>query len=216
MFEAMAQRCYSQKLDDINIYEFGLIPHEKLEHFGASPDGINELGVMIEIKCPYSRKIIKDFIPSKYILQIQGQLSVCNLRECDYIECNFKSFDNYEDYISDKNIKEDDKINHGIIIELVNNKKEYQYIYSDPYLTKKETLKNVNDKMNKDDETFKLHKYTYWRLIEMTIQKVDFNELEWNNNIEDKIIKFWEKVEATKLYNLNNKRKNLFIEDDSD
>jgi hypothetical protein len=109
---------------------------EKLENFGASPDGINELGIMIEIKCPYSRQIIDNYVPPKYNLQIQGQLSVCNLNECHYIECNFKSYDTIEEY---NKYNLDDKINHGIIIEYKNKKlNEFYYIYSDPDLTKKE------------------------------------------------------------------------------
>ena len=94
MFEEMAARCYSQSNNNIKIYDFGLICDSKNEHFGASPDGINELGIMIEIKCPYSRKIIDNVIPEKYKLQIQGQLAVCNLNECDYVECKFETFEN--------------------------------------------------------------------------------------------------------------------------
>ena len=77
MFEPMATRIYSQINNNIHVYEFGLICDEINEHFGASPDGINELGIMVEIKCPYSRKIIDGYIPDKYKLQIQrGQLQL--------------------------------------------------------------------------------------------------------------------------------------------
>ena len=71
MYEAMASRCYSQVNNDIIVHDFGLICDKNNEHFGASPDGINDLGVMIEIKCPFSRKIVDGFIPDKYKMQIQ-------------------------------------------------------------------------------------------------------------------------------------------------
>ena len=104
MFEPMATRCYSQINNNIKVYDFGLILDNSNPHFGASPDGINELGIMIEIKCPYSRKIVDGYIPEKYKMQIQGQLAVCNLTECDYIECYFKEFQNELDFLEDEEV----------------------------------------------------------------------------------------------------------------
>jgi hypothetical protein len=59
-------------------------------YLGASPDGITEDGVMVEIKCPWRRKINGE-IPLQYYYQIQGQLAVCALEECDYFECEFQA-----------------------------------------------------------------------------------------------------------------------------
>ena len=92
MFEDMAIRCYKQINNNIPVHIFGIIQNKNIEHFGASPDGITDLGIMVEIKCPFSRQIKKDFIPEKYYYQMQGQLAVCNLTECDYVECEFKIF----------------------------------------------------------------------------------------------------------------------------
>ena len=64
----------------------GLIIHNQYKHIGASPDGISDLGIMLEIKCPFKRKI-DGAIPEQYWMQIQGQLEVCDLEECDYLEC---------------------------------------------------------------------------------------------------------------------------------
>lgn len=220
MFEPMATRCYSQKKNNIVINEFGLIPDKNLEHFGASPDGISELGIMIEIKCPYSREIKDNFIPPKYYLQIQGQLAVCGLEECDYIECNFKNLKTEKDYLSeiDNNIK----IDHGIIAEFkIINSNEYYYIYSDENLNTEECIENINLKLNKkikDDKTIIFNKLIYWKLEKINIQKVYFNEKEWNNIIP-KINSFWEKVESFKGQPIEYKKekpveKYLFIPDD--
>ena len=45
---------------------------------GASPDGITDDGVMVEIKCPPKRKFTKT-VPPHYKMQVLGQLEVCNL-----------------------------------------------------------------------------------------------------------------------------------------
>ena len=105
----------------------GLIVDENLKNFAASPDGINSLGIMIEIKCPFSREIKDNYIPKKYIMQIQGQLKVCNLNECDYIECDFKEYPSEIDYLSENEL---DLKNHGIIAEYKLKTGEYYYLYS--------------------------------------------------------------------------------------
>jgi len=209
MYESMAMRCYSQLNNDIIINEFGLILDKNIDCFAASPDGITEIGKMIEIKCPYSRKIIDGVIPHKYLLQMQGQLAVCCLNECDYIECDFKEFLNKEDYLScDINLK----INHGIIAEYKYNS-EYYYLYSDIYLDKEETIINIENKLKELNDPSKIFiKYIYWRLNKINIQTVKFNKKNWDELIP-KIKEFWNNVEEYKKIPIE-KKKNLFINDD--
>ena len=40
---------------------------------------------MVEIKCPPRRKFTKT-VPSHYWMQVQGQLEVCGLDECDFFQ----------------------------------------------------------------------------------------------------------------------------------
>lgn len=87
MFEPVANAIYSKRMG-VHIHEFGLLRHPTISHIGASPDGISDMGIMIEIKCPYSR-IIDGVVPSAYVAQIQCQLDVCGLEECDFFECQF-------------------------------------------------------------------------------------------------------------------------------
>ena len=216
MFEPMATRCYSQKMNNINIHDFGLICDVDNKHFGASPDGINELGIMLEIKCPYSRKIIEGVIPDKYRMQIQGQLAVCKLKECDYIECIFKSIENEKEYLELGDIT----INHGIIAEFYNSKGEYVYYYSEPNKTPKECIDEIinnseyHDTNDDKKNLLKFSKYTYWRLDEMIIQRVTFNSDEWETIIP-KINNFWEKVEEYKMHPIEiGLKKYMFIDDD--
>jgi putative phage-type endonuclease len=91
LFEPVAQAIYSHKNHGVHVHEFGLLRDPSRDFFGASPDGITELGVMVEIKCPYQRAITGE-IPEQYMYQIQGQLEVCGLDECDYIECDFDQY----------------------------------------------------------------------------------------------------------------------------
>jgi hypothetical protein len=53
MFEKVAIDIYSH-LNNVQVNEFGLLINDKINNFGASPDGITNEGIMIEIKCPYS------------------------------------------------------------------------------------------------------------------------------------------------------------------
>jgi putative phage-type endonuclease len=67
--------------------DVGLLVHEKLDFIGASPDGIAKyVPILLEIKCPTTRKIIQSQIPSYYIPQIQIQMEVCNIDECHFMQ----------------------------------------------------------------------------------------------------------------------------------
>jgi putative phage-type endonuclease len=218
MFEPMATRCYSQKMNNIEIHDFGLVCDTENEHFGASPDGINELGIMLEIKCPYSRKIVDGVIPEKYKMQIQGQLAVCKLKECDYIECVFKSLESVEEYLA----LDGDGEKHGVIAEYYNPKGEYVYYYSEPNQTPKECVDEMCNHSNGDDERserirsekLKFSEYTYWKLDEMIIQRVVFNADMWKT-IVPKINTFWESVEEYKLLPIElGIKKYTFVDDD--
>lgn len=68
------------------ILDFNLLFHKNIKWLGASPDGITEDGRMLEIKCPFSRKI-NGIPPLVYWIQMQIQLEVTDLEECDYLEC---------------------------------------------------------------------------------------------------------------------------------
>jgi putative phage-type endonuclease len=84
-YEEVATRFYClTKGTDIS--DFGLIPHPRIKWLAASPDGITDDGVMLEIKCP-KRRQITGIPPIYYYCQMQLQLECCNLEECDFLEC---------------------------------------------------------------------------------------------------------------------------------
>jgi putative phage-type endonuclease len=88
------------------VSDFGCIPHATLDFLAASPDGINTLetsdryGRMLEIKNIVNRDI--DGVPKmEYWIQMQLQLEVCNLNECDFLETRFKEYADEEAYLLD-------------------------------------------------------------------------------------------------------------------
>lgn len=196
MFETVATSIY-EDMKKMKVYEFGLIINEDIKNFGASPDGITEDGRMIEIKCPYKRKIIDGEIPEKYQYQIQGQLAVCRLKDCDYIECEFSCYETREEY--EKECIESNY--HGIIAELRKNNGEVEYKYSKLLQTSKE----IYEEMDKLPNGYKLN---YWKLNLINIQEVKFNKEKWDNEILPKINEFH-------LIYMNEKKNNkIFIDDD--
>lgn len=93
-------------LYDTKIEDFGCIKDDKYPFLGASPDGINVdeksplFGRMLEIKNVVNREITG--IPKKeYWIQMQLQMSVCKLNECDFLETKFYEYDSYNDFIND-------------------------------------------------------------------------------------------------------------------
>ena len=91
---------FYEEMYNVKVLDFGLIPHPTFKAFGASPDGICDdtgndeyVARMVEIKCPPKRKFTKT-CPPHYLMQVQGQLEVCNLEECDYLECKLSQYKN--------------------------------------------------------------------------------------------------------------------------
>ncbi len=194
MFEKVAIDIYAH-LNDTKINEFGLLVNDKIEKFGASPDGISEEGIMIEIKCPYTREIKDNVIPDKYYYQMQGQMAVCELDLCDYIECKFIAFKNQEEYI--EKVENIDTYKHGIIADLGLGNYKYSTF-------------NQNCKMN----IYEMSEYNnciYWMLDIINIQRIKFDDNLWNSTIKTNLVNYWTLYE--KELKSKKKNKNLFIED---
>ena len=48
------------------------------------------VGRLVEYKAPISRVIQQGIVPEAYMAQMQGQLEVTGLDECDYLECSLR------------------------------------------------------------------------------------------------------------------------------
>ena len=104
-FEPLSVNIY-EHIYDTKIGDFGCIQHDTYLFLGASPDGINidplskRYGRMLEIKNIVNREI--DGIPKKeYWIQMQLQMEVCNLDECDFLETKFTEYPDYTSYSYD-------------------------------------------------------------------------------------------------------------------
>lgn len=230
MFEDMAMRCYQQRNENVSVYEFGLLPHPTLSCYGASPDGITELGIMTEIKCPFRRRITGE-IPDYYELQMQGQMAVCGLKECDYIECDMEVFGTDEEYVA---AVQGTCVDHGVICEFARDgETSAMYKYSDPFLNGHQALcwaREFSAREMKRDAGVQLVKLHMWRLRQISIQRVRFDPGRWERLVPA-IVAFWDDVvkrsmqdvdgpsaaaAAGRTLDITEKRKYRFIADDDD
>ena len=85
-YEEIAARLYRITFDT-QVLEFGSLVHPRLKWLRCSPDGITSDGTLVEIKCPFKRKIKDGIVPFHYYLQCMLQLEVCDLETCDFLEC---------------------------------------------------------------------------------------------------------------------------------
>jgi hypothetical protein len=61
---------------------------------------------MLEIKCPVTRKIaitdvVEDTCPIYYFCQVQQQLEVCDLDECDFWQCKLYEYKDRQEFVDD-------------------------------------------------------------------------------------------------------------------
>lgn len=116
------------------IAEFGCVPHSTHSFLGASPDGIvvnpecPRYGRMLEIKNVTTRKI--NGIPKEdYWIQMQIQMEVCDLNECDFLETQISSYPSYEEFAADGTFQKsaDDKYKGVILYFQVDGQPFYEY-----------------------------------------------------------------------------------------
>lgn len=114
--------------------EFGCVPHKEHSFLGASPDGIvvnkecPRYGRMLEIKNVTTRKI--NGIPKEdYWIQMQLQMEVCDLNECDFLETEIHTYPSFADFESDGTFqKSGDGKYKGVIAQYqVDGKPFYEY-----------------------------------------------------------------------------------------
>jgi hypothetical protein len=84
-YEDIAIEKYSE-LRNKKVLSFGLLIHPEYPWLGGSPDGITTDGILIEVKCPLTRKIIPGEVPHHYISQVLLNLEICDLEIAHFIE----------------------------------------------------------------------------------------------------------------------------------
>ena len=180
-YEPVATSIYQSRYG-VTVYEFGLIKHPRHDFLGASPDGISDLGVMLEIKCPYKR-IVNDSIMEQYYYQMQGQLDACDLDECDFLEATFEEYQDedtfFDDYEEEYKVYTRDYREKGIIFNVYDLEKDkIEYIYSPHNVSKSELVDWMNAVANDlaTDPTKNLVKKDHWFLKGVSIKRVYRND----------------------------------------
>tara|TARA_X000000368_G_C23057484_1_gene724691 strand:- start:4786 stop:6081 length:1296 start_codon:yes stop_codon:yes gene_type:complete len=203
---------YYEYIHNTIVSEFGCIPHNKYSFLAASPDGIvcdensNIYGRMLEIKNVVSREITG--IPKmEYWIQMQLQMEVCDLNECDFLETKFTEFDSKEDYIND-NISE----YKGIILHYTYNNGPH-YVYA-PFMLNDIECEEFNIWLKKEEEKNidkEFIDYIYWKIEKISCVLVVRNKF-WFDLVVNDIEYFWKVIEKERADNsykerIKNKRK---------
>jgi putative phage-type endonuclease len=198
------EHLYKTKIDD-----FGCIQHDKYKFLGASPDGINvdqnseRFGRMLEIKNIVNREI--NGIPKKeYWIQMQLQMEVCDLNECDFLETKFIEYENASDFFETNNeITQENMHKKGVILYFHNSEEGKPfYVYKPIYLT------NSEDILKWEEEKIDLYlspqhnliyvKSIYWKLEILSCVLVLRNKNWFENNIKS-IEKVWNIIEKERI-----------------
>ncbi len=177
-YEPVATMIYEKRTGK-TVVDFGCLKHPAEENFfiGASPDGICNDGVMLEIKCP-PRRQIGPIPPDYYWAQMQGQLEVCDLEQCDFLECRLEEYGSQEEYIEDMadNCTKSNNAESGVVLTFKKGE-ETKYVYS-PFFMKEPELTEWTVKNIKEFKNYQFAGPSYWKLIIYQCQPV-FRDREW-------------------------------------
>ena len=186
---------YYEFINNTTVSEFGCVKHNKYSYIAASPDGIvcdeNSplYGRMLEIKNVVSREI--DGIPMPaYWIQMQLQMEVCNLNECDFLETKFTEYLSQEDYLDDISDK-----HRGFIMQFCDTNGEVHYEYP-PFAMNK--IDNAEYNTWTQGQILKNNNKTYvrniyWKLEVISCVLVLRNKL-WFKNVQPYIEIFWKNL----------------------
>jgi putative phage-type endonuclease len=210
---------YYEFINNTRVSEFGCIKHNKYSYIAASPDGIvcdeNSplYGRMLEIKNVFSREI--DGIPKpEYWIQMQLQMEVCNLNECDFLETKFTEYLTQEDYLDDVS-----NYYRGFIMQFCNNNGDVYYEYPPFAMSKIDTneYNNWTQTQLEQNSTKTYVRNIYWKLEKISCVLVLRNKL-WFKNVQPAIEIFWsnlieEKEAGTYVDRISKKRKMKYEEE---
>ena len=84
-YEAEALAKYARVMRR-KVERVGLVVHKDYDFLSCIPDGVTDLDEVVEVKCPYTRKIRPCHVPEYYIPQLQLQMEILDLPMCHYVE----------------------------------------------------------------------------------------------------------------------------------
>jgi putative phage-type endonuclease len=182
----------------LEVFHYGLVHNPKYPRLAVSPDGITSDGHLLEIKCPYSRKI-DGHISKEYTNQIQMQMHVCEIDACHFFECNFVEINQTRfEEIAINNVKEKPRY-IGVIIRA--KEKEGYFNYHSPI----ELYRNLSDiqdwiKYRTEDiieSDGDIAQMVFWALEKSNDQIVK-RDSKWYDTHKFKFSRFWNHVVEAK------------------
>jgi len=186
-FEPIVKQIYCH-LTKTEVRDMGRLKHQTDPRLAASPDGMvvngseEYYGRFVEFKAPVTRKIQNE-IPKDYIVQMQIQMEVGNVEECDYLEVKFNSA--YESKIPDLPTT---STYYGKIYIIGKDNFPIRYEYS--------PLNNFDEEptLNEDETILEI---VPWATSEYYLKTVERSK-SWFSSIQHKIDSFWKDVESAK------------------
>jgi len=208
------EHLYNSKVED-----FGCIQHPTYKFIGASPDGIiiesntNRFGRMLEIKNIVNREI--NGIPKKeYWIQMQLQMEVCDLDECDFLETKFVEYPNFQSYYDDSSISTynnsefnsyittKDGSYKGSIIHFYKKDGSPHYEYMPLNLWTPDEVVSWEESMihkyESEPYNYTFIKFIYWKLAILSCVLVLRNK-EWFKNNITQLEKVWRIIEQERI-----------------
>ena len=211
-YEPVTAMIYQKRLN-AELGEFGCIQHREHPFIGASPDGIvvtrdhPAYGRMLEIKNVVNREI--NGIPSMaYWIQMQVQMEVCNLEECDFVETVFKEYDYTEEDLFYSNAKNRVYEYNGVILYFI--KRDYsdsspKYVYmpmnsnnSNSNLDKTQVNAWIEEQKQTIKDEYVLFKRIYWYCETFSCVLVHRSR-EWFAAALPKVREVWATIEKERV-----------------
>lgn len=219
-YEPLSVMIYENKWNT-KVEDFGCIQHSVYNFLGASPDGIivnkesHRYGRMLEIKNVVSRVI--NGIPKKeYWVQMQLQMEVCDLDECDFLETKFIEYPDSNSYNNDSMIDNNTDFNEtttDITISKDGKQKGISIYFhtkdGNPfYAYKPLNVKTYQEIAVWEETTLSLYqsdkynyiyiKFIYWKLEVLSCVLVLRNR-EWFKNSISQLEKVWKIIEEERI-----------------
>jgi putative phage-type endonuclease len=181
------------------------------------------VGRLLEIKCPYSRTILTkgkldgDMCPHYYYIQVQTQLYVTGMSECDFLQCCIKEYSCWDDFVDDSHpridsISKTTGLEKGCIIQLFDKSKlsdpkchlHAKYIYPKKlHMTNSEIKQWIAEVFiefgsTPDSKSHILVKPIYWHLRNFTCNLIKLDKQKYEKEIIPMLNQFWNYVEYFK------------------
>jgi hypothetical protein len=197
--------------------EFGCIRHREYPFLGASPDGIvtsskeeGAIGRMVEIKNIVNREITGAPLEA-YWVQVQLQLEVCDLEECDFVETRFRELPDADAFAA---VPSDEKgsDHRGIILYFLSNTQvgsTPHYVYmpldveagtsspEDRRSTREAWIAAKRTEMRAKD--YLLYQTIYWVLDEISVVRIRRNR-RWFEAALPVLRETWRTIEHERVH----------------